>query len=367
MKIVIRAGGTGTRLWPLSRIEHPKQFLPLYDNQRSCVQQAYHRFTTARLAPPHDVYVSIGKNHYSLAREQLPDLPDSNFIVEPAKMDTAAAIALETVVVAGDDPDVVIASLGSDHYIGRPNEFVEALQAAEQFLTQTPETMLAIACEPVRIETGYGHIKMGAKLGEYSGRPFFAVDQFTEKPDYPTAKEYTESGNYLWNANFFAWTSGTLMEQFREFRPAMYEAFFELQKFRGTPDFDAKIKEIYPTVEKVAVDYAILEPGAAKDRLAVLPVSMDWSDIGSWASITDAFPPDAKGNLFKAAVEPIDVQNCTIFSDNPARKLITAIGIDNLAVIDTEDALLIVPKDRAGEVKEMVGRLKDIDEYADMT
>ncbi len=367
MKIVIRAGGTGTRLWPLSRRDRPKQFLPLLPSGRSCVQEACSRFVDAGLVAPGDVYVSIGADHLKIARRQLPDLPAENFIVEPAKMDTAAAIALETIVAAGDDTDVVIASLGSDHYIGRPLEFVEALRSAEKFLGDNTEKLLAVACEPVRVETGYGHIKMGSELGEHGGRKFYEAAEFTEKPDYVTAREYTESGQYLWNSNFFAWTSGTLMAQLREFEPSMHEAFMQILKCRGTAKFDEKLAEIYPTVKKTAIDYAVLEPAAARGRLAVLPVSMHWSDIGSWASITDAFPPDPEGNLFMGPVKDVKTTECTVVSKNPHRKLIATLGLKDMAVIDTEDALLILPKKMAGKVKDLVAVLEKNPDYADLT
>ncbi len=367
MKVVIRAGGTGTRLWPLSRRTNPKQFLPVFESGRSCVQEACHRFMDAGLVRPGDIFVSVGAEHESLARRRLPGLPESNFIIEPAKMDTAAAVALETVIVAGDDPDTVIASLGSDHYVESPAVFVDSLKNARRFLTDHPDRLLTIACEPVRVETGYGHVKKGDKIGDYNGQSFFEVEEFTEKPDYPTARRYTESGQYLWNANFFAWTAGALMNQFREFEPQMHEAFMKILQARGTSQLEDRIREIYPKVKKIAIDYAVLEPAADRGRLAVLPVSMGWSDIGSWASITDAFPPDHDGNLFRAPVFAVDTAGCTVFGEHAGRRLIALVGVENLAVIDTGDALLIVPKERAGQVKELVGRLEEHTEFRALT
>ena len=365
MKIVIRAGGTGTRLWPWSRAHDPKQFLPMFKG-RSCVQVACDRFTGGGLVRVDDVYVSVGKAHEALARLQLPEVPPDHFIVEPAKMDTAAAIGLETIVVAGDDPEVVIASLGSDHYVGKPKRFVQALRAAERFLTDNPGYLVAIACEPSRVETNYGHIKKAGPLGEFEGITVHAVEEFAEKPDIETARRYTESGQYLWNANFFVWRSGTLMEQFKEFEPAMHAKLAEMLAARGTNAFPQVVESKYPALKKTAIDYAVLEPAAAKGRLAAVPVAMGWSDIGSWGSITDAFPPDEDGNLLIGPVLAQDTTNTTVVAKNPARKIIATIGVEGLAIVDTEDALLVVPKQLSGLVKELVEELKKSKRYGDL-
>ena len=366
MKIVIRAGGTGTRLWPWSRSDRPKQFLPMFDG-KSCVQTAYDRFTGSGLAATDDMYVSIGERNLELARQQLPELDEDHFIVEPAKRDTAAAIGLETVVAAEGDPDVTIASLGSDHYVEKPEEFVDALRAADEFLDEHPDYLLAIACEPTRVETGYGHIRKGNRLSEHRGTNVFEVAQFTEKPDFRTAERYTESGEYLWNANFFVWKSGTLMQQFDDLEPGMHTKFQRLLDAREEGNFGEVLQDVYPTIKKVAVDYAVLEPAASEGRMAVLPVSMGWSDIGNWSSITDAFETDQNGNFLDGPVHDNDTTNCTVVVKNPDRKLVATIGVEGLAVVDTEDALLIVPKERSGEVKQLVQDLKEDEDHRDLT
>ena len=365
MKIVIRAGGVGTRLWPWSRSDRPKQFLPFFED-RSCVQVAYDRFARSDMAEPEDVYLSINKDNYELARAQLPELPEDNIIVEPATRDTAPAIGLETIWVAAEEPDAVIASLGSDHYVGKPENFLKALQTAERFLSDNPSYLMAVACKPTRVETNYGHVKMGEELSDGGDSPVYAVEEFTEKPAWPTAKKYTESGNYLWNANFFAWKAGTLLEQFREFEPDMYDVLSQLKDARHRDDFHEVLEQKYSELKKTAIDYAILEPASRKGRMAVIPVDMEWSDIGSWATLTDAFEPDENGNLLDRCVKADDTRNCTAVVKNPARRLVALLGVEDLAVVDTQDVLLVCKKDEAEKVKKMVQELRADDQTDDL-
>jgi mannose-1-phosphate guanylyltransferase len=365
MKIVIRAGGVGTRLWPLSRSERPKQFLPLF-GWLSPVQVAWERFRDSGLAGVEETFVSVGKSSLDLVLDQLPDLPRDQIIVEPALRDTAAAIGLETVYVGHHCGKSIIASLGSDHYVGKPEKFIGALRAAEKFLTANPGYLLAIACTPTRVETNYGHVRMGEQLGEYDGVPVHKVCEFTEKPEFRSAQRYTESGEYLWNANFFAWSSETLMAQFREFEPEMFDVLVELEEAIKGPDFREALRSIYPRLKKVAIDYAVIEPAARAGRMAVIPADMEWSDIGSWATLTDAFPPDEDGNLLMGAVLAEETRDTTVVIRNPARKIVATIGTEGLAVIDTKDALLICPKDQCGKVKRLVEHMRNSDQWNEL-
>ncbi len=362
MKIVIRAGGVGTRLWPWSRSDRPKQFLPLFSG-KSPVQVAWARFRQTGLAGANDIFLSVGKESLDLVLDQLPEIPRDHIIPEPAVRDTAAAIGLETLWVTRAEGRSTIASLGSDHYVGKPDAFIEALRAAESFIAENPGYLVAIACQPTRVETGYGHIKKGAELGSFDGLPVHKVAAFTEKPDFPTAQEYTASGQYLWNANFFVWDSETLMKQFREFEPEMYESLIELEEALKTPEAREALRTTYPRLKKVAIDYAVLEPAARAGRMAVIPVDMQWSDIGSWATMTDAFPADADGNLLMAPALTEGTKNTTVLSRNPERKVIATIGLDGMVIVDTKDALLICPKDQCGRVKKLVERMRQGEQW----
>jgi mannose-1-phosphate guanylyltransferase len=362
MRIIIRAGGVGTRLWPWSRTDRPKQFLPLFEG-RSAVQVAWERFAKSGLAGPQEMYLSVGKQSLDLALDEIPGISHDQIIVEPALRDTAAAIGLETVWVTHRGGECVIASLGSDHYVGKPDEFIRALSVAEKFVQREPRYLVAIGCEPTRVEADYGYIRKGDSLGDCEGMPVHKVAEFTEKPDLRTAERYVESGDYLWNANFFVWASDALMKQFREFEPEMYDLFMELQEAVKLPDFREAVRSIYPRVKRVAIDYAVLEPAARAGRMAVIPVAMEWSDIGSWATLTDAFPADKEGNLLLGPALAEETTNTTVFVRNVDRKVVATIGIDNLVIVDTKDALLICPKDQCGKVKRLVEEMGRSDEW----
>jgi mannose-1-phosphate guanylyltransferase len=365
MKIVIRAGGVGTRLWPWSRTDRPKQFLPLFSG-KSPVRAAWERFSKSGLAAPADIFVSVNKESLDLALEQLPEVPREQIIAEPALRDTAAAIGLETIYVTHQRGPSIIASLGSDHYVGKPQAFVAALAAAEKFIQQNPDCLVAVGCEPTRVEPDYGHLKKGEKLGEFDGIPVYRVAEFTEKPEYRSAEQYTSSGDYLWNANFFVWSSETLMRQFREFEPTMYEVFIEMEEAIKEPEFRNAARAIYPRLKKVAIDYAVLEPAAKAGRMAVLPASMEWSDIGSWATLTDAFPADADGNLLLGPVLAEETQNTTVFVKNSGRKIVATIGLDGVVIVDTEDALLVCTKKQCGKVKKIVEEMRSSEQRREL-
>ena len=366
MRIVIRAGGMGTRLWPWSRGDRPKQFLPLFEGLSS-VQVAWNRFVESGLVDQDGIFVSVGRDSLDLVLEQLPDCPRTRIIVEPTLRDTAAAIGLETLMVTRESGQCIIASLGSDHYVARPEEFVRALSAARDFIRQEPGYLVAIACEPTRVEPNYGHVKKGEPLGNYNGVAVHEVGEFTEKPDYPTAQRYTESGQYLWNANFFVWASETLMRQFREFEPEMYEVLIELEERLREEDPREAVHEMYPQLKKTAVDYAILEPAAREGRMAVVPVDMGWSDIGSWATLTDAFPADQDGNLLLGPALAEETRDTTVFVQNPERRIVAVLGTEGLVIVDTRDALLVCRKEDSGKVKRLVEEMRQSEEWDGLT
>ena len=354
MKIVIRAGGVGSRLWPYSREDKPKQFHS-FVGEGTLIQQ-----TVERLKPiveADDVFVSTHSRHTSLILEQLPELTLHQLIVEPDRRNTAAAVCLESAYIYHLDQDAVIASIGSDHYISQGDEFCRLLRAAEKAAQQLPDHLFTMGIKPTRVETGYGHIKKGDVITEIDGEEIYRVDQFTEKPPYPEAKEYTESGQYLWNANVFVWKASTILELFRRHEPEMYEALMGIGEKLGTAEGDKLLAAEYPKLKDIAVDYAIIEKA---ENVAVISADIGWEDVGSWAGLGEVLEGDDEGNITHGNVLTLDTKNTTIYGIRD--KVIAAIGLDNVVIVDTGDALLVCDKSKAQEVREIVDRLsKDED------
>ena len=349
MKIVIRAGGVGTRLWPYSRQMRAKQFHAMVGN-RTMLQEAVDRILP--LVGPKDLHVSTGEGQVSLVREQLPDLPAGGLIVEPALRNTGPAVGLECVLLEGRYPGCTVASLGSDHHIGKPEAFCRLLRVAEAALEDMPETLFTIGVKPIRVETGYGHIQKGDVLQRVEGEPVYTVEEFTEKPDEERARAYTESGRYLWNSNMFVWKAQTVLDLFERFEPEMHAILMRIGQAVGTPEEGRTIAREYPGLKAIAVDNAIIE---RTEQVATLEADIDWSDIGSWGALTEVVPPDGEGNLFSGEILGIDVRNVTAYG--PEGKLIALVDLEDLIVVDTPDALLICRRDESQRVREVVERL----------
>ena len=255
-------------------------------------------------------------------------------------------------------PGCTIASLGSDHYVGKPEEFCRLLRVAEAALEDHPDYLFTLGVKPVRVETGYGHILKGDILWTVAGEPVYAVGQFTEKPDEERARAYIDSGRYLWNSNMFVWKAGAMLELFARFQPEMHRILERIKAAVGTAGEAAVIADEYPGLPEVAVDNAIIERA---ERVATLEADIDWGDIGTWAALTDVLPTDGEGNLLTGEVLALDAGRVTAYGG--AGKLLALVGVEDLVVVDTEDALLICKKDEAQRVKEVLKRLRGEDKY----
>lgn len=351
MKFVIRAGGFGTRLWPFSRTTRPKQFHRMV-GERTMLQEAVHRIRP--LVGVRDLLVSTGKELVALVREQLPELPPTGLVVEPALRNTGPAVGLECVLLESRYPGCTVASLGSDHHIGKPEEFCRLLRAAGEAAEEDPDTLFTLGVKPTRVETGYGYIQKGGVARRVNGVPVYGVARFREKPDETTARAYVESGDYLWNSNMFVWKARTVLALFEQFEPDLHRILMRIQAAVGTGAERTAIEREYPRMKEVAIDNAIIERAPS---VATLEADIDWSDIGSWGALQDILPVDAEGNLISGDVLNLDSRDVTAFGVEG--KLIALVDVEGLVVVDTPDALLICRRDRAQRVRDVVAALRD--------
>ena len=350
MKFVVRAGGVGTRLWPYSRSSRPKQFHAMAGDA-TMIQDAVARLEP--IAGPGDIYVSTGASMTGLVDEQLSQLDRGNLIVEPALRNTGPAVGLECALLEARYPGCTIASLGSDHYIGKGEEFCRLLQAAEAAVEAHPDFLFTIGVKPTRVETGYGYIHMGEQLCQSQGEAVHRVEEFKEKPTAEVAQQYLDSGEYLWNSNMFVWKARTVLDLFERFEPELHSGLMRIMAAVGTDAEEETIAKEYPQLKAIAVDNAIIEPA---DKVATLEGDFDWGDIGSWAALTDVLKADGAGNLFAGQVLGLDSRNVTAYG--PKEKVVALIGVEDLVVVDTADALLVCRKDQAQRVKEVLDQLK---------
>lgn len=346
---VIMAGGGGTRLWPLSRADQPKQLHPLLE-EHSMFRSSVERL--APLFPPDRVYVVTGANYVDAMRADAPEVPPENFIAEPFGRDSGPAAALGVAVVQARDPQAVVVLLTADHFIASKERFRSVLAAGAKLAQTGPIVTLGIS--PAYPATSFGYIRRGSSLGEVDGFEAYESLGFTEKPDRARAVEFVTSGEYSWNSGMFIWTCETAMRELERQQPELHGAMIRLQSVIGTPGFAAHLKAEWASLSRISLDFAVME-GAR--QMAVIPVDIGWSDVGSWDAIYDLLPADEDGNILKGNGTRIavDTHHTLVYSD----KLTVTIGADDLIVVDTPDALLICRRDRAQDVRTVVKMLKE--------
>lgn len=346
---LIMAGGIGTRLWPFSRCDRPKQALRLVG------ERTMFEHTVDRIAPlfqPEEIFVVTGAEHVESLMAQAPELPAENFVVEPEGRGTAPCIGLGAIHVRRQDPDAIMAVLTADHFIANTARFRAVLSAAAHVAAEGHLVTLGI--KPSSPSTGYGYIRQGESLGEFEGFPVFRAEQFIEKPNAETAVQIIESGVYSWNSGMFIWRLERIMDEFQRQMPELFVRLIEVEAVLGSPGYEPTLNRVWPRVAKQAVDYGVME-GA--DDVAVIPVAIGWSDIGSWASLQELLPTDDEGNTVVGAHLGIDTRDTLVFSKG--ERLIATIGLEGMVIVDTEDALLVCPREREQEVRDIVRRLRE--------
>lgn len=360
---IILAGGSGTRFWPRSRRARAKQVLQL-DGEGTMIQSTLARLT--EMTTPENVWVITNDLLAETIGEQLPSLLPERLLREPAARNTAPACALVAFLLEKSAPQTVLGVFPSDHVIGDPERFRMVLQAGIQVAASGPR-MVVLGVPPTRPETGYGYIELGAASKPVQvGSECISlsrVRRFTEKPDQQRARAFVRSGNFVWNSGMFLWSAATLAGAIREHKPEMAETLEEIAAAWGTPRFEETFERLYPLCESVSIDYAVLEPRSAKGEahsgLYCLPGDFAWNDLGSWAALYEHMTEDresAKSNVLEAqhGVE-ITSSGCYVFAP---RKAVALVGVKDLVVVETEDALLITTREGSQEVGRVVTELK---------
>lgn len=347
MYAIIMAGGTGTRLWPLSRRGTPKQLLAL-TGEGSLLQQTVARLDG--LLRPHDIFVITAAAHVRATRAQLPQLPPDNVLGEPLARSTAVAAGLAT-VLARRESDEVAFVLPADHFVAGEARFVEALREAAR--TAERGYLVTLGVRPTHPSTGYGYIRAGQPL--HRSGPAAAVESFVEKPDAATARALLGAGDHLWNAGIFVWRTYAFRQALERFMPDLAAALERIERLHRTPGWMSDVRDILEPLAAVTIDVGIAEPAAAEGRMAVVPLDAGWSDIGSWSALLEALAA-AQGKDLVASGQHLDRGSHDVLVHGGDRLIVT-VGLSDIIIVDTPDALLVCSRERAEEIKPMLDEI----------
>jgi mannose-1-phosphate guanylyltransferase len=346
---LIMAGGSGTRLWPMSRANLPKQLIP-FINGKSLLQLAYERLEG--LVPRSERYVCANQKHAELICRQI-GLPAAQFLGEPTGRDTLNAVGFSSAIIAKHDPEALMAVFTADHVIEPVDEFQKIVHRGYDLAEADRKTLVTFGITPTAPATGFGYLQLGKAIDE-SAR---VVEQFKEKPDAATAEKYVAAGpsRYLWNSGMFVWRTATLLDCIRRYEKETFAGLMEIADAWDTPKSDAVLREAFPKLKKISVDFAVMEP-ASRDpsvRVAAVPMPLRWLDIGSWTMFGETREKDADGNALGTKRVLLRNSRGLIVASSDPRHLIAVVGCDDLIVIHTADATLVCPKDQAEAIKDL--------------
>ena len=347
MFAIVMAGGAGTRLWPLSRRRSPKQLLAL-TGDTSLLQQTVQRLSG--LLQPADIYVITSQAHVRATRDQLPQLPEDNVLGEPLARSTAVAAGLAAVLARRDSDEIALV-LPADHFVADEDAFVEALREAARAAERGYLVTLGVV--PTHAATGYGYIRTGEPL--HPALPTRAIERFVEKPDASTAKEMLDDGRHLWNAGIFVWRSYVFRQAVERFQPVLAAALERIDGLHRTPGWMSDVRDILDAVPAISIDTGIAEPASAEGRMAVVPLRAGWSDIGSWSALLEALT-GARGKDLVASGQHLDRDSHDVLVHGGDRLIVT-VGLRDVIIVDTPDALLVCHRDRAEEIKPVLDEI----------
>lgn len=346
--LVIMAGGVGSRIWPMSTSEKPKQFIDVLGVGRSLLQLTYDRFEG--VCPNENVWVVTNKQYEQMVREQLPQIPAGNILLEPCRRNTAPCIAYVSWRIKAMDPKANIVVTPSDALVLNVAEFRRVITQCLKFTGET-DAIVTLGIKPNRPETGYGYIQADLTTSSPRNKEIFRIDTFREKPDLETAKRYIQQNNFFWNAGIFIWSVSTIVNAFRVYSPAISKVFEGMLSIYGTDKEQAMIDERYPECEKISVDYAIMEKA---EEIFVCPADFGWSDLGSWSSLLMHTRHDLYGNsLIGNDVSVYDTHNCIIHTTE--EKKVVVQGLDGYIVAEKEDTLLVCKLSEEQRIRQFAG------------
>jgi mannose-1-phosphate guanylyltransferase len=341
---VVMAGGSGTRFWPLSRRMQPKQFLPLAGGGRSLLAETVRRIRP--LIPPERVLVVTAEPLAERARRELPEVPPENVLAEPTGRNTAPCVGWTAAHVLRRDPEGRLAVLAADHYVAREDVFLDVVRRALD--AAQGEVLVTIGIRPTRPETGYGYLELGEPLGE----GVFRVRRFVEKPNRARAEQFLASGNFLWNSGMFFFRAAAIRAAIRAHLPGLGEALDRFDDAAAQGREEEVVRAEYGSLPSVSIDYGVMEKAA---EVAVVPGDFGWSDVGNWTSAWELAPKDGLGNAVASDAVLVGSAGCYVRA--PEGKVVALVGVRDLVIVDTEEALLVVPRERAQEVRAVVDEL----------
>lgn len=347
MYAIVMAGGAGTRLWPLSRRGTPKQLLAL-TGETSLLQQTVARLGS--LLRPHDIYVITSAAHVRATRDQLPHLPPDNVLGEPLARSTAVAAGLATVLARRESDEVALV-LPADHFVADEPRLTEALLTAARVAERG--YLVTLGVEPTHAATGYGYIKVGERL--HADEPPAVVERFVEKPDAATAAAYLADGGHLWNSGMFIWRTYAFQQAVERFQPALADALERIEALHRTPGWMSDVRDICEPLDAITIDVGIAEPAAEEGRMAVVPLTAGWSDIGSWSALLEALTA-AEGKDLVASGRHLDRGSHNVLVHGGERLVVT-VGLDGVIIVDTPDALLVCSRERAEDIKPVLDEI----------
>jgi len=346
--VAIMAGGIGSRFWPASRAERPKQFLDILGTGKSLLRLTFERFL--KMCPAEHIYVVTNERYRGLVKEHLPELSDQQILGEPSRNNTAPCVAYTAFKLQALDPEANLVVAPSDHVIVQEEAFVQQVEKGLAF-TAKNDALLTLGIQPSRPDTGYGYIELGA----VAQNGIYQVASFREKPNQQTAQTYLDRGNYLWNAGIFIWKVKHLLRAFQQHAPEIHQILDAGKEVYNTSGEQEFVDEAYPTTPNISIDYAIMEKA---DNVFTLPSDFGWSDLGTWASLHAQLAKDEQGNAITGdQVYLTDTRNS--FIRTPEGKQVAITGLDDFIVVDEGDILLIHPKSREQEIKAIVKKLQD--------